>query len=363
MPAVGHTRGMQSDPGNVRRLNFSKRMHPLRAAGFALGALGVGSVLYENQAPAWLWYALCVSGLLWPHLAYAIVLRSAEPVKVEYRNLFVDSAQVGFWIAAMAFDTLPSVLLAIILTMNQIIVGGRRFGAMTLATMAVTCLLASAAFGFRFDPVTSYSTMLACLPILIVLPLVIGGTSRLLGQKTLQQKRMLEKISRFDAATGLLNRQQWLYAARTEFDRFFRAGRPAVLMMIDIDSFKQINDGHGHTVGDLVIEDFARLMRAALRDVDSGGRYGGDEFGVIMPETRWEDGIVAAERLRRQVAAHAFAGLELRCTISVGLAEINPTIASVNEWVVVADEALYAAKRRGRDCIEVAPLPAPLRTG
>lgn len=348
---------MDSDRSERRRLNFSKRMHPLRAAGFALGAVCVGAVLLEHQSPRWLWALLALCGLLWAHLAYALALRSRDPLRAEYRNLFVDSALVGFWIAAMAFDTLPSVLLAIILTMNQIIVGGRRFGAKTLASMAVACLLTSALLGFPLQPVTSYRTMLACLPILVVLPLVIGGTSRLLAQKTLQQKRMLEKTSRFDAATGLLNRQQWLYAANLELSRFVRTGRPAVLLMIDIDCFKQINDGHGHVVGDNVIEEFARLMKACLRDMDSGGRYGGDEFGIVMPETRWEEAIVAAERLRRQVAAYAFAGIDLHCTISVGLSEVNSSIASATDWINRADAALYAAKRRGRDCIEVARLP------
>ncbi|MET0808037.1 MAG: diguanylate cyclase [Pseudoxanthomonas sp.] len=355
---------MYSDQGKVRRLNFSKRMHPLRAAGLALGALCVGVSLYEDGVVApWLWAALGFSGLLWPHVAYLLARNSTASVRAEYRNLLIDAAQGGFWIAAMGFDTLPSVLLAIILMMNQIIVGGRRFAAKSLALLGAICLLTSAALGFRFDPVTSYPTLLACLPMLVVLPLVIGGSSRSLGQKTLQQKKLLEKTSRFDAATGLLNRQQWLFAARTEFDRFLRAGRPAVLMMIDIDSFKQINDGYGHTVGDLVIEEFARLMKACLRDIDSGGRYGGDEFCVIMPETRWEEAIVAAERLRRQVASYEFPQPGLHCTISVGLAEINPTIASVNDWVVVADAALYAAKARGRDCIEVARLPPLLQVG
>lgn len=332
-------------------------MHPLRATGFALGALGVGAVLLEQGSPRWLWAVLAFSGLLWAHLAYALVLRSRDPLRTESCNLFVDSALVGFWIAAMAFDTLPSVVLAIILTMNQIIVGGRRFGAKTLASMALACLLTSAMLGFPLQPVTSYRTMLACLPILVVLPLVISGTSRLLAQKTLQQKRMLEKTSRFDVATGLLNRQQWLYAANQELNRFVRIGRPAVLIMIDIDYFKQINDGHGHVVGDNVIEEFARLMKACLRDMDSGGRYGGDEFGIVMPETRWEEAIVAAERLRRQVAAYKFAGMDLHCTISIGLSEVNLSVTSVTDWINIADAALYAAKRRGRDCIEVARPP------
>ena len=128
--------------------------------------------------------------------------------------------------------------------------------------------------------------------------------------------------------------------------------------MIDIDAFKQINDGHGHTVGDTVIEEFARLMKACLRDMDSGGRYGGDEFGIAMPETRWEEAIVGAVRLRRQVAAYAFSGIGLHCTISIGLSEVNSSIASVTDWINAADAALYEAKRRGRDCIEVARMPS-----
>lgn len=338
-------------------------MYPTRAAGLALGGVCVGVALYEKGASPWLWLVLGLSSLVWPHLAYLLARNSSEPVKAEYRNLYFDSALAGFWVAAIAFDTLPSVLLAIILIMNQIIVGGRRFAAKGGATMSAVALITSAVLGFPFQPVTSYPTMLACLPLLIVLPLVIGSSSRLLGQKTLRQKKLLERTSRFDAATGLLNRQQWLYAATSEYERFLRAGRPAVLMMIDIDSFKQINDGHGHVVGDLVIEEFARLMKACLRDIDSGGRYGGDEFGVIMPETRWEEAIVAAERLRRQVAAYEFPQAGLRFTISIGLAEINPSIASVKDWVVAADTALYSAKQRGRDCVEVARLPASLQTG
>lgn len=348
---------MDSDRGESRRTNFGRRLYPMRVIGLGIGVLCVAAVMHEHGAASWLWGVLIFDGLVWPHLAYAHVLRSRDPIKAEYRNLMTDAAFGGFWIAVMAFDTLPSVLLAVMLTMDKVIVGGRRFGAKNLALMALTCLITSACMGFRFEPYTSYSTMLACLPLLIVYPLAIGAASRLLAQQTLRQKRMFEKTSRFDAATGLMNRQQWQYAATVEFNRFMRAGRPAVLILIDIDYFKQINDGYGHTVGDAVIEEFARLMKACLRDMDTGGRYGGDEFGIVMPETHWEEAIVAAERLRRQVAAYVFPGIDLRCTVSIGLAEINHSIADVTDWISVADRALYEAKRKGRDCIEVAKIP------
>jgi diguanylate cyclase len=348
---------MDSDRGESRRTNFGRRLYPMRVIGLGIGVLCVAAVMHEHGAAPWLWGLLVFDGLVWPHLAYTHVLRSRDPIRAEYRNLMTDAAFGGFWIAVMAFDTLPSVLLAVMLTMDKVIVGGRRFGAKNLALMALTCLVASALMGFRFEPYTTYRTMLACLPLLIVYPLAIGAASRLLAQQTLRQKRMFEKTSRFDAATGLMNRQQWQYAANVEFNRFVRAGRPAVLIMIDIDYFKQINDSYGHTVGDAVIEEFARLMKACLRDMDTGGRYGGDEFGIVMPETHWEEAIVAAERLRRQVAAYVFPGIDLRCTVSIGLAEINPSVAGVTDWISAADAALYEAKRKGRDCIEVAKLP------
>lgn len=330
----------------------------MRSLGLAVGAICVGAVLYEHGRGTGFWVALAVHVLLWPTLAYVLAARSRNPLATEYRNLLGDSAAGGFWIAVMAFDTLPSVLLAVMLTMDKVIVGGRLFGVKAFALMLLASLATSAALGFPFEPVTSYRVMLACLPLLVVYPMAIGAASRLLAQKTLEQKRMFEKISRFDAATGLMNRQQLQYAATVELNRFQRTGRPAVLMMIDIDHFKQINDGHGHTIGDNVIEEFARLMKACLRDMDTGGRYGGDEFGIVMPETSWEEAIVAAERLRRQVAAYEFPGHGLRCTISIGLAQVNPSIGSVNDWVTAADAALYAAKRRGRDCIEVARMPS-----
>ena len=348
---------MDSDRGQSRRTNFGRRLYPIRIIGLAVGAPCVAAVLHEQGAALWLWALLAFDCLLWPHLAFLHVLRSRDPIRAEHRNLLGDAMFGGFWIAAMGFDTLPSVLLAVMLTMDKVIVGGARFGARALASMAAVCLVASALMGFHFDPYTSYRTILACLPLLIVYPLAIGVQSRVLAQRTLDQKRQFEKTSRFDAATGLMNREQWQYAANLEVLRFQRIGRPAVLMMIDIDSFKQINDSHGHTVGDAVIEEFARLMKACLRDIDSGGRYGGDEFGVVMPQTRWEDAIVAAERLRRQVAAYSFPGVALGCTISVGLSEINPAIDSVTDWINVADGALYEAKRKGRDRIEVAPIP------
>jgi len=342
------------DMAEQNRSRYGLRMYRMRALGLGLGAICVAAVLYEHSASPALWALLVANGFLWPHLAYLRVkLSRDEPIQAEFQNLTFDAAMGGFWIAAMHFDALPSVLLAVMLTMDKVIIGGGRFGIRTLGTMVLTCLVASAAWGFAFDPYTSYPVVLACLPFLAIYPMAIGVATHSLSRKARQQKDLLEKMARFDAATGLMNRQQWLHAATTELKRFQRSGRTAVLVLIDIDRFKDINDGYGHTVGDEVVEEFARLLKACLRDVDTGGRYGGDEFGVVMPDTRWEEAIVAAERLRRQVAACAFSARGLRCTVSIGLSEAHPGIASVSDWINSADSALYRAKAQGRDSIVV----------
>lgn len=336
------------------RVRYGLRMYRMRALGLGLGAICVAAVLYEHGASPALWGLLAANGFAWPHLAYLRVRASRDdPLQAEYQNLTFDAAMGGFWIAAMQFDALPSVLLAVMLTMDKVIIGGGRFARRTLGAMAATCLAASAAWGFAFDPRTSYPVVLACLPFLAVYPVAIGVATHALSRTARQQKALLEKMARFDAATGLMNRQQWLHAATHELKRFQRSGRAGVLVLIDIDRFKDVNDGYGHTVGDEVVEEFARLLKACLRDVDTAGRYGGDEFGVVMPDTRWEEAIVAAERLRRQVAACAFSTRGLRCTVSIGLSECHPGIGSVSDWVNSADGALYRAKARGRDCIVV----------
>lgn len=321
--------------------------------GLGLGLLCVGAVLYEHDAGRELWALLLIHCLAWPHVAYQLVRRSDEPVQAEYRNLMLDSAMGGFWIAAMHFDLLPSALLAVLLTMDKMIIGGWRFALRCWLAMLLTCVAASAAWGFAFEPYTTQRVMLACMPLLVVFPLSMAYFVHTISRKARQQRDMLDRMARFDGATGLMNRQQWLYAASMELKRFQRSARPSVLVLIDIDHFKGINDSYGHTTGDHVVEEFARLLKACLRETDTGGRYGGDEFGIVMPDTQWEEAIIAAERLRRQVAVYVFNREGLRCTVSIGLAQINSSMSSVSEWIDAADSALYRAKRNGRDCIAV----------
>jgi diguanylate cyclase (GGDEF)-like protein len=161
----------------------------------------------------------------------------------------------------------------------------------------------------------------------------------------------LQKLSRTDALTGLYNRGHWEERLREEWQRAQRSGEHLSLVMLDIDHFKQINDSHGHVIGDEVIRLVSRLLREQAREIDVCGRYGGEEFAVILPDTPEEGALVFCERLRSIVASQLLAAPEgeLRFTVSLGIAGWSADLASTRSWVERADQALYQAKDGGRN--------------
>ena len=135
----------------------------------------------------------------------------------------------------------------------------------------------------------------------------------------------------------------------TEYARSARSGGPAALLMLDVDLFKQVNDRYGHPTGDRVLQQVAMIVRAVVRDADTPGRLGGDEFGVLLADAAGEQAEQIAERIRASVAAAHFPDLpELSLSASIGVASM-PRRASADAWIRAADQALYAAKRAGRD--------------
>jgi diguanylate cyclase (GGDEF)-like protein len=161
----------------------------------------------------------------------------------------------------------------------------------------------------------------------------------------------LAQLSRTDRLTELNNRGYWEECLRSEFARFRRTGYASSLVMFDIDHFKKVNDTFGHQAGDEVIRATARMLREAIRTTDIAGRYGGEEFGIILVNTSAEQGIILAERLRKKVEAASvtFEQREIRYTISLGLAEISDAMKDHADWLSCSDQALYEAKRSGRN--------------
>lgn len=161
----------------------------------------------------------------------------------------------------------------------------------------------------------------------------------------------LERLGRIDGLTGLYNRRAWEEQLSVEYKRSARSGNPSVLVMFDIDHFKQVNDSYGHQAGDEVIRRVADTLREIKREPDIAGRYGGEEFGVILADTDLAGGRYFAERLRnaisRQVVRHE--GCEIRFTVSLGLSDNSGLDGGYSRWLQRADQALYRSKASGRN--------------
>jgi len=142
---------------------------------------------------------------------------------------------------------------------------------------------------------------------------------------------------------------------RREVERALRFGRPLSALMLDIDFFKQVNDIYGHQIGDQVLSGFAQRCSQELRQIDLLGRYGGDEFVALLPETELEGARQVAERLRTLVSQVTFAAsaVPVKITMSVGVAALGEGVKDLDGLVKAADQALYRAKRSGRNRVIV----------
>ena len=167
-------------------------------------------------------------------------------------------------------------------------------------------------------------------------------------QRTNQE---LARMSQIDGLTTLYNRITWEGFLEQEFKRCRRYGRESALVMFDIDHFKRINDTYGHQAGDEAIRRLAATLRRQIRETDLAGRYGGEEFAVILTDTPIENGRIFCERLRSEVERITieWEGHTIRYTISLGVAPLMPEHTTVLEWLKSADEALYRSKETGRN--------------
>ncbi len=172
-------------------------------------------------------------------------------------------------------------------------------------------------------------------------------------QDELEEKnRALERLSVSDGLTGLYNHRHIHGLLHEEFERVKRTGDLLTVAMFDLDHFKSVNDTYGHQAGDRVLQEVAGILRENAREMDRFGRYGGEEFLVVLPETGIDDGAVFVERVRRDVARRPFEvgrSEPLHLTVSAGVACCGHDTDTPDALVRRADEALYAAKAAGRD--------------
>ena len=169
--------------------------------------------------------------------------------------------------------------------------------------------------------------------------------------------RRLEELSNTDGLTKLYNRRYFMELLDLEFQRAQRYESRLAFVMMDIDHFKEFNDSYGHLLGDRILAEISQILAENLRVNDIIGRYGGEEFGLMMPETDLKGALVVGERYRKRIEEFTMVEVEkqLKITISLGVACYpHPQIHTMDDLIRLADNALYEAKKYGRNRVEVA---------
>jgi diguanylate cyclase (GGDEF)-like protein len=194
---------------------------------------------------------------------------------------------------------------------------------------------------------------------LLVLFVVVAIASAWILARTLSELHArAAQLAVSDPLTGLWNRRRMGEILAREFERQKRFGRPFSLLIVDVDDFKRINDRHGHPQGDAVLQQLGRLLQEETRAIDDALRYGGDEFALVLSETRAEGARLVAERVRRQFNDYPVAvpgGKRLQVSLSIGMATVPGAADGPDDLVQAADAALLRAKRQGKNRVERAP--------
>lgn len=185
---------------------------------------------------------------------------------------------------------------------------------------------------------------------------VYDVTDEALNKKGIQSlNKQLEQISRIDGLTGVYNRRYWEEQFSLEHKRIVRNNGPASVLMLDIDHFKKVNDTYGHPAGDYIIKTLAKIIKRSIRETDICGRYGGEEFVILLPETTADNAAVVGERIRQSCESYTanYEGSDIRFTVSLGIAEFQKTFKDHMVWLEKADQALYSSKEQGRNRVTV----------
>jgi diguanylate cyclase (GGDEF)-like protein len=278
------------------------------------------------------------------------------------------------WIAAVAVAEMTGWLVHNILIVTAVKLSdpATRVADVALNREALLVDFAQMDLGILITVVVAVNPVLAVLTVPTVL----------LARRFMMHAQLLAK-ARMDTKTGLLNASTWEYEAEREIARAVRTHGPLCVALLDLDHFKRVNDTHGHLVGDKALRAVSGVLNEQMRSYDVAGRFGGEEFAVLLPQTREAQALIIAERLRTVIAALSVPVDEddpesacVRVTVSIGVAALDPAgtgAADLTALLAAADSALYRAKQDGRNktCLasdsplaQVIPAarPAPLTT-
>jgi len=200
----------------------------------------------------------------------------------------------------------------------------------------------------KLQTTTIFIAVFAVTTVLLIVTILWFLTRRLM-LRIAEIRKKIEELATMDALTGVPNRRFALQQFEEEFERTKRQRTPFCCIMLDIDHFKAVNDQHGHLAGDAVLTEVAARIKNMIRKYDLVGRYGGEEFILILPDTGVENANILAGRINEEIKSAPINNLKV--TVSLGVTFYLSTDQSINDIIRRADARLYEAKEAGRDCV------------
>ncbi|ORM80817.1 diguanylate cyclase AdrA [Pantoea deleyi] len=342
-----------------RSTRFVRRMFMMRQLGTFLCFLPILSVLMERGKSAEVCALLFTNAFIWPYIAYRLALRSHDPTGFERKNLTLDAAFGGVWVAVMALSPLPSVIIMAVLISDRYSAGGWVQLKSALQAFLVAFLLVWLAQRAPVLMTFSTRTVWLTLPLASAYLLVLSVVSHHLTLSLRKKNRELERIALMDPGLKIPNRRLFERRLESEFLRTQRGEGNAWLMLLDVDRFKQVNDTFGHEAGDFLLAEISALLRDSVGLKDVPARFGGDELCVIVRDADETSIMLLAGQIKQGISLLRLpASSTYQCSVSIGIAAARDA-ASIHAWLRYADEALYRVKRAGRNDVRIWRASAP----
>lgn len=340
-------------------------------------AIVVASVLFSltGSVPAFFTIVVANCMLVGGIMSFYIGFRDFAGLEPQFRWLAVALACVFAYVSWLTYvdDNYPARAFLVTLVNSALFFGcaslvlktpgctmAGRFTSIVFMGIGAVSFARSMMLAFEIDaPATIFDTSVTQKSYLTALAFSIVAIT--LGAMMLANERLraaLETIVSHDQMTGALARSAFIDLLEKELARSRRNGHSLALLMSDLDHFKLVNDRFGHATGDRVLIDFVQRTKGLLRNADSIGRYGGEEFIALLPETTMDEARVVAERICKGIASAPSGDLP-PYTVSVGVAVTSHGDESAQSLLSRADEAMYAAKANGRNRVELSPSPVP----
>ncbi len=335
------------------RLNHFRRANATMAF-WSSGAVSLANVLYLATTPqgpnrTFIWIVALVA--ITNGIATMVIARRWRLTR-QLIHSWTGTQLVLISVAAAADGGLSSpfmVILALPISMSAMVMSPRAMRGYTALAVVAIVLVGYSSGSLALGPVAIWSTTIVGLSLV---GLGFANNTRRLTRKLNQANKELLELSRKDPLTGVLNHRCFYEEVDLALARAHRSEAPVSVLVLDIDHFKDVNDHHGHPVGDEVLRAVAGSLRASTRTGDVVARTGGEEFAVLMPDTSLADAASVAERVRATIAD---AGGPVPVTASAGLSAFPEHGTTSSRLVRIADDALYAAKHAGRDRLSSAP--------